>query len=688
MVTRMMPAIFIFAWLVVRACGQLTSLTGDCGEQNLNTWDVSVSATSTVTSFVTVSASGTITSFYNCFNQLPFCSAVYFGTNAGSLTSPQPSGATAVPSVGQPVTLSVTGSDGIPLAAELSASGQLLLVDASASTNATVLFADENGFLRVYNDPSLVLFLGSWTSSRAGRFGRRQSTDGVSQIQSINETDLTSSDKAGNFSFGSTGAIQLNVDGVENNFYKSDTTGETQLYTADEGVDPGSEFDGVTVVPVIQDDLPSFSSSSSSAASSTTSSQDSSSSTGVDTSSSSRQQTTTTSESESTTGTASSETASETTSEDATTDAEGSTTSEDSSVTDTSGSSTTAFTGSCPTDTANPTVFASITGDGYEAVRDVISVGGAFYTCWCSSFLNLFAASRTIQVTSTLLDLSTLTSTTVIVEEETSITSSVTGVIRATTTSYVPWPSRTRRRIPRQESISTPDILTRFAASNITAGCNIMVSYPSQSTIEEVTTVTGSESTTVILDETTTTTTTETTEFYMSTSTSVIVATPSSYSGTLGWRRGSGSLSYLEDGTISNSIFELEVSTAPAGQFTLDDTGRLVFPITDSGTTTNWYATAPTLSGSTPVTLKFATEATVASNGWEYIGFFPDRNTVILDSSQSAGGYNGFALCIFSGSTAEILVLTVDDARPSDATYCDYRAIEAVDNGESKRGHE
>ncbi|KAF3163840.1 hypothetical protein TWF788_001304 [Orbilia oligospora] len=614
--------------------------------------------TSTVTSFITFG--GTVTPFYDCFGQLPFCNAVNFEAGVGSLTSSETSEPTVIPAVGQPVTLSVTGSDGIPLAAELSSDGQLLLVDASTATNATVLFADGNGFLRVYNSPSQVLFLGSWTSS-AGRFRRRQSTDAVSQIQSIDESNLTSSDKAGNFSFGAGGAIELNVDGVDNNFYKWGTTGQTQLYTADEGVDPGSEFDGVSVIPVLQEDLPPISLSSSSTSTSTTETASQGSSSGTGASTSSNQQSITTTSS---TDTASTDTTSETGTQDTTatsSDPENSssTSAEDSSTT--APSSSTAFTGSCPTDSANPTIFATITGNGFEAVTDIISAGGAFYT-----------------FTSSILDFSTSTSQTVVVEESISTILSQTGVIQATTTSYKPWPSRSRHRIPRAETISTPDALTRFPASNITVGCNLMVSYPVQSTVEETTTTTAS-GLTIVLDSTTTTNPTETTEYYMSTEVSVIVATPSSFSARLGWRRASGSLTYLEGGTISNSSFGLGTANAPAGSLTLDDTGRLVYPIldTNTGTNVNWYAAAPVVSDSTQPTagpLMFAEEATVTSNGWQYIGFFPDRNTIFIDSSQSAGGYDNFGLCTYMGSSVEKLIIMIGDTKPNDAAYCDFRS--------------
>ncbi|KAK6514911.1 hypothetical protein TWF506_007273 [Arthrobotrys conoides] len=587
--------------------------------------------TSTVTSFITLG--GTVTSFYDCLDQLPFCNVVNFQTSTGSPTGSETLGPTVVPAVGQPVTLSVTGSDGIPLAAELSSDGQLLLVDASTSTNATVLFADEDGFLRVYSAPSQVLFLGSWSSAR-GRFRRRQSTEG------------------------------------------SGTTGQTELYTADEGLDPGSEFDGVSVIPVVQNDLPpiSFSSSSTSTSSTGTGSQGSASST--EASITSDQQSITTPSS----NTASTDATSETGTQDntATSDVENSSSTSAEGSTKASSSST-GFTGVFPTDSVNPTVFATITRDGYEAVTDIISAGGAFYTCWCSSFLNLFAASRTVLFTSSVLDFSTSTSQTIVIEESTSTTLSRTGVLQATTTSYLPWPLRTRRGLPRAETISTPDALTRFPASNITVGCNLMVSYPVQATVEETTTATAS-GLTVVHDATTTIQLTETTEFYMSTEVSVVVATPSSFAARLGWRRSSGSLSYLEGGAISNSAFELEAVSAPAGLLTLDTTGRLVYPITDTntGTTVDWYAAAPVVSDpneATAVPLMFAEAATVASNGWQYIGFFPGGNTIFIDSSQSAGGYNNFGLCTYAGATTvETLVIMIDDTKPNDSLSCDFRS--------------
>ncbi|KAK6355784.1 hypothetical protein TWF718_000166 [Orbilia javanica] len=626
---------------------------------------------STVTSFTTVG--GTITSFYDCFNPLPFCSAVIFGPNGVSPTSSGTSSSTAIPTSGQPVTLSVTGSDGIPLAAQLSSNGQLVLVDASTATNATVVYADGDGFLRVYSNPSQVLFLGSWAQN--GRYRKRQSANGVSQIQSIDQANLTAADKAGNFSFGASGDIELNVDGVDNNFYKSGTTGQTQLYTADEGVDPGSEFDGVSVVPVIQNYLPVISvGGSSTTEPATATSQGSSSGTGLNTTSG--QQTVTTATTNTTT---SGETASGTgtASATATSNAENSSST---SADESNSASSTGFTSACPTDSANPTVFATITGDGYEAVTDIISVGGAFYTCWCSSFLNLFAGSRTVTVTSSILDLSTSISKTIVTEESTSVILSQTGVIPATTTSYIPWPSRTRRQRQQEETISTPDALTRFAESNITAGCNLMVSYPIQSTIEE-TILTTAPGLTVSIEATTTSKVTETTEFYASTEVSVVVATPSSFNAVLGWRRPSGSLTYLEGGTISNNAFELETANGPAGQLTLDTTGRLVYPRLDSNTglMVDWYAAALVVSDATQPTaapLMFAQEATVTSNGWEYVGFFSDRNTIIIDPSQSAGGYNKFGLCTYSGATTvEKLVVTIDDTKPDDATYCDFRSF-------------
>ncbi|KAK6337520.1 hypothetical protein TWF730_002917 [Orbilia blumenaviensis] len=644
--------------------------------------DIVPTSTTTITSFVTLS--GTVTSFYECLSGLPFCDRVVFQNNAISPTTSEDSRPTAVPAVGQPVTLSVTGSDGVPLAAELSSDGQLLLVDASTATNATVLFTDDDGFLRVYNSPSLVLFLGTWT--RAERFRRRQSTDGISQIQYDSQSDLTADDKAGNFSFGAAGGVSLNVDGVDNNFYKSGTTGQTQLYAADEGVDPGFEFDGVSVIPVVQEDLPIVSFGSGSAIASATSTASSragsASNTGVDTTSNSSGQETIATPTSGPVPTSSQATGRTSTGGDTTLNPESSTSAsaEDSSTQDSS--SSTSFNGLCPTDSANPTVFATITGDGYEAVTDIISVGGAFYTCWCSSILNLFGPTRTELRTSSVFNGFTSTTKVIFTKEEISTVMSQTGVVPATTTSYLAWPARTRRRAARQATVSTPDALTRFAASNITAGCNLMVSYPVQSTVEKTTVITISTEK-LFLKETTTTESKTTTEFYMSTSVEVIVATPSSFSATLGWRKASGGLTYLEGNTISSGAFELITTNAPAGQLLLDTTGRLVYSRTNPATSLveDFYAAAPAVSDATTptaVALKFALEATIIANDWQYIGFFPDRNTIIIDSSQSAGGYKNFGLCTFLGATpaenVDKLVIMIGDTKPDGASYCDFRS--------------
>ncbi|KAK6530759.1 hypothetical protein TWF281_007597 [Arthrobotrys megalospora] len=633
--------------------------------------------TTTVTSFVTLG--GTVTSYYECTSSLPFCQGFVFPTSATftSPTSSASSGPTVAPAVGQPVTLSVTGSDGIPLAAELLDGGQLILVDQSTSTNAAVLFSDGDGFLRIYDTPSQVLFLGSWT--RAGRYRRRQPTDSVSQIQSTDQGSLSTDDKAGNFSYGTGGGIELNVDGIDNVFYKSGTTGETQLYTADEGVDPGSEFDSVSVVPVIQDDLPIISYSSSSTAAPTTAASDSTSSTEVGTTSTisnSDQETTTSS-----VPTTDSEISSTSTTQDnnSETDSSSSTSSEESSATSTDSSSSTSFDSVCPTDTADPTVFATITGDDYVAVTDIISVGGAFYTCWCSSFLNLFAATRTVTRISPVIDLTSSLNKTTITSTETSTLVSQTGVITRTTTSYLSWPISQRHKHLRQTDFTTPDALTRFDASNITVGCNMMVSYPLQSTIEEISTVTSSGAT-VIVDIATATEPVTKTEFFMSTELHTATATPSSYSGVLGWRRPSGNLAYLEGTTPNSGAFDVLTTNGPAGRLELDQYGRLMYPVTDGQITTDYYAAAQPASDSIQSGyLRFALPATISTNGWTYVGFLPSGNTIFLDLAQNAGGFNNFGLCSYAGATpadnVERLIIMVNATTPTGATYCDFRSF-------------